>query len=159
MTMTTGALAETSVAAGLPRAAGRVESGPGAPYVHLAFLVGGGAGWATACPADYEGLDLAGDGRQVRPVMERIDCGLCLVDARDLVDAVNRAVAECQQSEGAARTLLARFLDWAAAEYPDGGAVLAAYDGGTRLHPMRFDERVRAVDLWLESQRRPPVVE
>lgn len=158
MTVTdTRAMAATAVTADLPRAAGRVDSGPGAAYVHLVFLLGDG--WVTACPADFEGLDGAGEGRQVRQVLAPVDCGLCLVDARDLVDAVNRAVAECQQGETAARELLARFLDWAAAEYPDGGAVLAAYDGGTRLHPMRFDERARAVDLWLESRRRYPVVE
>lgn len=147
----TRAMAATAVVADLPRAAGRVDSGRGAAYVHLVFQLDGG--WVTACPADFEGLDGAGEGRQVRQVLAPVDCGVCLVDARDLVDAVNREVAERQQGDALAAGLVTAFLRWAAQEYPEGGAVLAVYDGGTRLHAMRPDERERAIALWLEATR------
>lgn len=156
-----GCAATTAVAAGAradyPRAAGRVDSGPGEAYVHLVFLLPGPAQvWVTACPADM------GDGlwaRSVRPELALVDCPVCLAGAGGLVSAVNRDVAERQWAEATSRELLAGFIDWAAAEYPDGGAVLAVYDGGTRLYAMRPDERARAVELWLESRRVYPVVE
>lgn len=157
MTDTTTAVAETAARAGYPAAAGRVGSGPGRAYAHLVFLLGDG-GWATACPADYAGLDGAGEGRQVRPALDLVDCPDCLADGGELVDAVNRVVVGQMQREAEARALLTRFFDWAASECPvgDGGAVLAVYDGGTRLHPMKPDERARAVEAWLESARRYP---
>lgn len=138
-----------------PRYPGRVESGPGAAYAHLAFLLGD-SGWATACSGDTGGGDPWG--RQVRPVFALVDCPDCLSDDRDLVDAVNREVAERQRREAMARELLLGFLRWSAEEYPvgEGGAVLALYAGGTRLHAMRAAERERAVDLWLESSRPRP---
>lgn len=163
MTEAAEATADTRTRVEYPRTAGRVDSGPGAPYVHLAFLVLGEDGWATACPADAGGVapDAVGDpwGRQVRPALARIDCGACIVDARDLVDEVNRAVAEAIAAEEGARAVLARFFDWAATEYPEGGAVLAVYAGDTRLHPTRLDERRRVVDAYLAAERRFPVVE
>lgn len=140
----------------LPSGAGRVESGTGRRFVHLVFHLAD-AGWATACPADFEGLDGAGPGRQVRPVLDLVDCPACLT-AGEQVDAVNAVVAGQLRREAEARELLAGFFRWAASECPigDGGAVLAVYDGGTRLHPMTPDERARAVELWVESTRRYP---
>lgn len=153
MTPTT-AMAATAESADYPRGAARVDSGPGAPHVHLAFLLGIG-GWATACPADYAGLDGAGEGRQVRPVLDLIDCPVCLTAGKQ-VTLANREVAERQHRDALSRGILTAFLRWAAEEHPDGGAVLAVYAGGTRLHAMRPDERARAVELWLEATRERP---
>ncbi|MFI7608834.1 hypothetical protein ACIBTV_27490 [Micromonospora sp. NPDC049366] len=154
MTDTVRAMVATAEAAELPRGAGRVDSGPGARYVHLVFLLGGG--WATACSADYAGLDGAGEGRHVRSVAELVDCPDCLSSGRSEVAAVNRYVAEQQRQESRERELLAGFLRWASEEYPidEGGAVLAVYASGTRLHAMRADERAHAIELWLASRRR-----
>jgi hypothetical protein len=142
-----------------PRAAGRVESGPGAAHVHLAFLLGD-AGWSTACLADHAGLDAVEvfEGRQVRPVLAPITCPDCTAAGSRLVDVVNDEVAALLERETAARELLAGFLAWAASECPigDGGAVLAVYDGSTWLHAMRPDERERTIAAWLEETRRYP---
>jgi len=142
--------------ADFPRGAGRVESGPGARWVHLVLDLGIGGGWSTACPADFVGLDTAGPGRQVREVAELIDCPQCMAAGGRQVGAVNREVAERGQRDALARGIVTAFLRWAAEEHPEGGVALAVYAGSTRLHPMRPDERDRAIDLWLEATRERP---
>ncbi|MEU7591167.1 hypothetical protein AB0A95_33345 [Micromonospora sp. NPDC049230] len=148
-------MAEMVRTADLLRSAGRVDSGPGVSAVHLVVLLGG-TRWATACPADYAGLDGAGETRQVRLVSELVDCPACLTEARDQVREVNQQITELLDRDALARGLLTAFLRWAAESYPDGGAVLATYAGDTRLHAMRDDERARAVELWIESTRERP---
>lgn len=157
--MTTEAV---SGAAGISRWwAGRVDSGPGAPNVHLVIRPHGG-GWMTICPTERKeraGVDpWQWPARPVRPVLALVDCPACLASTRDLVDTVNQAVADQQEHEVTARELLVEFLRWCGEEYPrdEGGATLAVYAGGTRLSPMKVDERERAIDLWLESTRRYP---
>lgn len=152
-----GAVKVAGVVTDYPAAAGRVGSGPGEPYVHLAFEVDAAAGeWATACPADTSG---EGESRHVAPVLATVDCPACLADGAGLVQVVNRLAAEAQWAEERIRAVLAEFLDWAAAEYPGGGAVLAVYAGDVRLHPTRQDERARIVEAFLDGRRRVPVVQ
>lgn len=146
---------ELARAADLSCSPGRVDSGPDAAAVHLAVLLGG-TRWTTACPADYVGLDGAGETRQVRPVHELVDCPTCITEARDQVREVNELVNDAASRDALARGIVTAFLRWAAEEYPDGGAMLAVYAGTTRLHAMRADERARAVEMWIEATRERP---
>ncbi|WP_431935775.1 hypothetical protein [Micromonospora sp. RP3T] len=138
-----------------PASAGRVGSGPGEPYTHLALRLDDAHGWSTACPADITDEN---EERHVAPVLASIDCPACLADGAGLVQVVNRHVAEATWAEERTRSVLAGFLDWAAEEYPHGGAVLAVYAGDTRLHPTRQDERARIVEAFVADRRRIPVV-
>jgi hypothetical protein len=140
----------------LPRwAAGRVASGSEAHLVHLVTRYGEPVRWRTACPASR--ASKAGV-RQVTPALELVDCSGCHAKEPRLVEVVNKLIGEQLAELAHARDLVAAFLDWAGTDdgLDEGGVVLAVYAGGTKLHPVRADEREKLIARWLEARRRYP---
>ena len=111
-------------------AAGRV---PGCPddgdAVHLIVQTSAVRQWATQCQADVVGLPQDAAPRQIRPVLEEIDCKACFRSAEDLVVGVNMLIkAQRRRRKGDAAAVTA-FLQWLRTQ----NVVLADYGGDTRL--------------------------
>jgi hypothetical protein len=139
----------------VPRmAAGKLDRGADAGRIHLIERQRDGR-WRARCPAgDHGGPHRA----QARPTLSPIDCDGCLAGDGDLVRVVNVIIGEQLAELTRAAALVEAFLDWAAIDtgLDQGGAVLAIYAGGTRLHPVVSDERRGLVGRWVQTRREYP---
>lgn len=133
-------------------AAGTVQCGPSAGWVHLVRQdTIAPRRWQTACPADgYE----SDQPRQVQVVCEPVTCPDCIMVGGPMVASVAERIQIQHSADQRVRDVLEGFFQWAAS---DQDGVLAGYFGDIRLVPLSSGQRERLISRWVEQSRRYPL--